>query len=69
MPLCDSGYVHDELSGDARTVSAVLFDLGGVVIELDFNGAFALWAARVGCDLTMIAERFSLEGLRATRAR
>ena len=49
-------YVH----GDTP-VRALLFDLGGVVIKLDFNGAFRLWASRAGCDPSPIAERFSID--------
>jgi glucose-1-phosphatase len=54
--------MHEGFSYDHRPVRALLFDLGGVVINLDFNGAFRLWASRVGCDPSSIAERFSIDG-------
>ena len=38
---------------------ALLFDLGGVVIDIDFNRAFARWAAHAGCDERLVRERFS----------
>lgn len=34
------------------SVEALLFDLGGVVIDLDFNRAFARWAQHAGCELS-----------------
>jgi len=38
---------------------ALLFDLGGVVIDIDFNRAFARWAKHAGCDERHVRERFS----------
>jgi putative hydrolase of the HAD superfamily len=38
---------------------ALLFDLGRVVIDIDFNRAFARWAAHAGCDQSLIAKRFA----------
>jgi len=38
---------------------AVLFDLGGVVVDIDFNRAFARWAEHAGCDQALVAKRFS----------
>ena len=38
---------------------AMLFDLGGVVIDIDFNRAFAHWATLAGCDVALVRERFS----------
>jgi putative hydrolase of the HAD superfamily len=38
-----------------------LFDLGGVVVNFDFAGAFQLWASRAGCDPSLIAGRFSID--------
>jgi epoxide hydrolase-like predicted phosphatase len=46
---------------DLQPVSALLFDLGGVVIDFDFARAFRLWASRAGCDSRVIEERFSLD--------
>ena len=60
-PLCNPGRVDEDCSDEPRVVRALLFDLGGVVIGFDFNGAFRLWASRAGCDPTLIAERFSID--------
>jgi HAD superfamily hydrolase (TIGR01509 family) len=38
---------------------ALLFDLGGVVIDIDFNRVFARWAAFAGCDPALLRERFT----------
>jgi glucose-1-phosphatase len=38
---------------------ALLFDLGRVVIDIDFNLAFAKWAEHARCDQAVIARRFS----------
>jgi glucose-1-phosphatase len=37
---------------------ALLFDLGRVVIDIDFNVAFAKWAEYARCDRAVIARRF-----------
>lgn len=42
-------------------VDALLFDLGGVVIEIDFTRAFALWAAYSGVPIDTIQARFSFD--------
>src|ERR1700685_2017478 len=60
-PLCNPDGVEEERSDDLRVVRALLFDLGGVVIGFDFNGAFRLWASRAGCDPRLIAHRFSID--------
>jgi len=38
---------------------ALLFDVGGVVVRIDFNRAFARWAARASCDQALLRQRFS----------
>jgi putative hydrolase of the HAD superfamily len=43
------------------SVRALLFDLGGVVIDFDFERAFRSWADRADCDPSLIKERFSLD--------
>ena len=37
---------------------ALLFDLGRVVIDVDFNRAFSRWAEHARCDQKLISERF-----------
>jgi HAD superfamily hydrolase (TIGR01509 family) len=44
---------------DVTAVRALLFDLGGVVITLDFQRVFARWALAAGCDAAFLAGRFS----------
>ena len=41
------------------SVDALLFDLGGVVIEIDFDRVFARWALHSACDPAVIRSRFS----------
>ena len=40
-------------------VQALLFDLGGVVIDIDFDRVFARWAAHAQCDSAAIRKRFA----------
>ncbi len=49
------------LSHQLGPIRALLFDLGGVVIDFDFAGAFRVWASRASCDPNLIAERFSID--------
>ena len=42
----------------SNTADALLFDLGRVVIDIDFNQAFSRWAEHAGCDQKLIRERF-----------
>jgi HAD superfamily hydrolase (TIGR01509 family) len=37
---------------------ALLFDLGRVVLDIDFDKAIACWAARAGCEPSDIVKRF-----------
>ena len=41
---------------------ALLFDLGGVLIELDWDAVFAHWAESAGCDPAAIRARFAFDG-------
>src|SRR3974377_2327678 len=43
------------------STDALLFDLGGVVIEVDFNRAFACWAAHSNQRLGTIKAKFSVD--------
>ena len=42
---------------------ALLFDLGGVVIDIDFRKVFTVWAGYAGCDMAQIRERFRMDDL------
>jgi HAD superfamily hydrolase (TIGR01509 family) len=42
----------------SNTADALLFDLGRVVIDIDFNQAFSRWAGHAHCDQKLIGERF-----------
>jgi glucose-1-phosphatase len=41
-----------------RAADVLLFDLGRVVIDIDFNRAIACWAGHARCDPRLIEERF-----------
>ena len=42
-----------------KDVDALLFDLGGVIIQIDFDRAFTCWAKHANCAPAVIASRFS----------
>lgn len=42
-------------------VRALLFDLGGIVIEVDFNRSFAVWARLSGERIETVRARFSFD--------
>ena len=41
------------------TADALLFDLGRVVIDIDFNKALACWAGHAGCEPAHLVGRFT----------
>jgi putative hydrolase of the HAD superfamily len=41
------------------TADALLFDLGRVVIDIDFNKALACWAGHAGCEPAQLLGRFA----------
>jgi len=43
----------------SEPVEALLFDLGGVVTEVDFARVTSRWAAHAGCDPALVAARYS----------
>jgi glucose-1-phosphatase len=43
------------------SVDALLFDLGGVVVDIDFRRCFRRWADTSGTDIELIASRFSFD--------
>ena len=48
---------------------ALLFDLGGVLIDIDFGRAFAAWGAAAGVPASDIAARFSFDAAYAAHER
>lgn len=42
-------------------IQALLFDLGGVVIDIDFRRAFDTWASASATDPQVIADRFRFD--------
>jgi glucose-1-phosphatase len=42
----------------SSSADALLFDLGRVVIDIDFDRAFSRWAGHARCDQKLISERF-----------
>lgn len=44
-----------------RPIEALLFDLGGVLIELDWNRVFEHWASCCGADAAALRGRFSFD--------
>src|ERR1700681_2230757 len=41
------------------SADALLFDLGRVVLDIDFDKAIACWAGHAGCEAARLVERFS----------
>jgi glucose-1-phosphatase len=54
---------------DVGVVRALLFDLGGVVIKLDFQRVFKRWALAAGCEAASLARRFSQDDAYARHER
>jgi epoxide hydrolase-like predicted phosphatase len=51
----------DESRVGRGELRALLFDLGGVVIDIDFKRAFQIWAARASCDGVDLERRFTFD--------
>ena len=51
------------------TIEALLFDLGGVVIEIDFGRIFTAWSHDAGVPAATIASRFSFDSFYAQQER
>jgi HAD superfamily hydrolase (TIGR01509 family) len=51
--------VRPSLPASSARVDALLFDLGGVVIEIDFGRVFQAWADAASVSHARIAQRFS----------
>src|ERR1700692_3997404 len=45
------------------TADALLFDLGRVVLNIDFNRTLACWAGHAGCEPAHLAGRFARDEL------
>jgi FMN phosphatase YigB (HAD superfamily) len=50
------------LDESAPKVEALLFDLGGIVFEIDFNLAIESWAARSRLTVEEVRNRWSMDG-------
>lgn len=53
----------------AAGIDALLFDLGGVLLEIDFTRAFAAWATAADVPLGQIASRFAFDEAYAAHER
>ena len=60
-PGPESGRPGGPAPGPPYEVDALLFDLGGVVIEIDFGRAFTHWAGATGTPVETIRARFSFD--------
>jgi glucose-1-phosphatase len=47
----------------SRQPKALLFDLGGVVIDIDFSRVFTQWAKDAGCEMAAIRGLFRMDDL------
>jgi|APFre7841882724_1041349.scaffolds.fasta_scaffold127353_1 putative hydrolase of the HAD superfamily len=47
----------------APAVDALLFDLGNVLVEIDFERVFAAWAASAGLRIEEVRERFAFDAV------
>lgn len=47
--------------GEGRPIEALLFDLGGVLVRLDWDAVFEHWAACCGADPARLRRRFSFD--------
>lgn len=59
--------MNETVNGDA--VGALLFDLGNVVMRIDWQGAFAHWAAAAGIAANDVAARFRTDHMYARHER
>jgi FMN phosphatase YigB (HAD superfamily) len=53
--------VDDADSGDTGATRALLFDLGGVVLEINFDRVVHAWGARASCDPQALRRRFKFD--------
>lgn len=57
--MCSLGTVT--APGWAEGIRALLFDLGGVVIDVDFGRVLRAWARAANCDPDLLRERFTTD--------
>ena len=50
---------RDELPAPPNSADALLFDLGRVVLDIDFNKVAACWAGHAGCEPAQLVGRLS----------
>jgi HAD superfamily hydrolase (TIGR01509 family) len=53
----------NELTLSPGDADALLFDLGRVVLDIDFSRALHCWARHAGCEPTQLGQRFSHDEL------
>ncbi len=53
--------MDENVINDDHEIRTLLFDLGGVIIDFNFERAFRYWAARSSCDPAELGRRFSLD--------
>ncbi len=46
---------------DRQCLKALVFDLGGVLIDIDFQRCVAMWARAGGCSAEILSRRFQLD--------
>jgi FMN phosphatase YigB (HAD superfamily) len=49
------------MGSSERSVRALLFDLGGVLVEIDFHRVYRAWSAQAGVTPEALAARFSID--------
>ena len=58
---CKTPQMDGSALDEGATVRGLLFDLGGVVIDIDFERVFRFWAARAACDPAELRRRFAFD--------
>jgi glucose-1-phosphatase len=70
---CDNGFLWIILlrmkTGKAPAVDALLFDLGGVLISIDFGRAMQVWGELSGLPSKLLSARFSFDDAYAAHER
>lgn len=51
------------MTGASPEIDALLFDLGNVVVEIDFERIWARWARDAGCDVARLKRAFSQDAV------